>query len=103
MWGRFGRKTTGRTENVWRRFGRLKTRRQGRAYSGTAVGLGIGVLALLTIVSLAVWRLRRRAGETTPLTPAPEEGAEAAPPEEEPPGPLSGEEPPPDEERPGRR
>ena len=101
MWGRFGRKTTGRTENVWRRFGRLKTRRQGRAYSGTAVGLGIGVLALLTIVSLAVWLLRRRAAETTPVAPAPgEEGAEAAPPEEEP-GPLSGEEPPSGEERPG--
>ena len=71
MWGRFGRKKTGRTENVWRRFARLRTRRQGRAYSGAAVGLGIGALALLTIVSLAVWLLRRRAGET-----------EAAPPEE---------------------
>ena len=94
MWGRFGRKTTGRTENVWRRFGRLKTRRQGRAYSGTAVGLGIGVLALLIIVSLAVWLRRREAGETTPAAPAQTEGAEAAPPEEEePPGPLSEEDP----------
>jgi uncharacterized iron-regulated membrane protein len=94
MWGRFGRKKTGRTENVWRRFGRLRTWRQGRAYSGTAVGLGIGVLALLIIVSLAVWLRRRRAGETTPATPAQEEGAEAAPsPPEEPPGPLSGEDP----------
>jgi hypothetical protein len=63
MWGRFGRKRTGRTENVlWRRVGRLRTQ---------PAGLGIGVLALLTIVSLAVWLLRRRAGET-----------EAAPPEE---------------------
>jgi hypothetical protein len=73
MWGRFTRKRTRRTENVlWRRFGRLRTqRRQRRAYSGTAVGLGIGVLALLTTVSLVLWLLRRRAGET-----------EAAPPEE---------------------
>jgi len=73
MWGRFTRKRTRRTENVlWRRFGRLRTqRRQRSAYSGTAVGLGIGVLALLTIVSLVLWLLRRRAGET-----------EAAPPEE---------------------
>ena len=95
MWGRFTRKRTRRTENVlWRRFGRLRIqRRQQRAYSGTAVGLGIGVLALLTIVSLAVWLLRRRAGETTPATPAQEEGAEAAPPLEESPGPLSEEEP----------
>jgi hypothetical protein len=95
MWGRFTRKRTRRTENVlWRRFGRLRTQRQQRAYSGTAVGLGIGVLALLTIVSLAVWLLRRRAGETTPATPAQEEGAEAATsPLEEPPGPLSGEDP----------
>ena len=73
MWGRFTRKRIRRTENVlWKRFGRLRIqRRQQRAYSGTAVGLGIGVLALLTTVSLAVWLLRRRAGET-----------EAAPPEE---------------------
>ena len=103
MWGRFGRNKPRRTENLRRRFGRLTTQcRQGRAYSGnTAVGLGISVLALLTMVSLAVWLLRRRAGETTPVAPAPgEEGAEAVPPEEEP-GPLSGEEPPSGEERPG--
>ena len=95
MWGRFTRKRTGRTENVlWRRFGRLRTQRQQRAYSGTAVGLGVGVLALLTIVSLVLWLLRRRAGEPTPATPPQEEGAEAAPsPLEEPPGPLSGEDP----------
>ena len=96
MWGRFTRKRTRRTENVlWRRLGRLRTpRRQPRAYSGTTVGLGIGVLAVLIIVSLAVWLLRRRAGEPTPATPAQEEGAEAAPPPlEEPPGPLSGEDP----------
>jgi hypothetical protein len=62
MWGRFGRKRAGRTENVWKRVGRLRTQ---------PAGLGIGVLALLTTVSLAVWLLRRRAGET-----------EAAPPEE---------------------
>ena len=104
MWTRFRRKRTGRIANVRRRFGRLKTQRQGRAY-GNAVGLGIGILALLTIVSLTVWLLQRRARETAPVTPAPEEGAEAAPPEaeEEPPGPLSGEEPPPGEEPPGRR
>ena len=96
MWGRFGQKRTERTEHVWRRFGRLRTpRRQRRAYSGTAVGLGIGVLALLTIVSLAVWLRRRTAGEPTPATPTQEESAEAAaPPQEgEPPGPLSTEDP----------
>ena len=97
MWGRFTRKRTRRTENVlWRRFARLRTqRRQQRAYSGTTVGLGIGgVLALLTIVSLVLWLLRRRAGEPTPATPPQEEGAETAPPPlEEPPGPLSGEDP----------
>jgi hypothetical protein len=95
MWGGFTRKRTSGTENVlWRRFGRSRTQRQGRAYSGTAVGPGIGVLALLIIVSLAVWLRRRRAGETTPAAPAQTEGAEAAPPEEEePPGPLSEEDP----------
>ena len=98
MWGRFRRKKTGRIENVWRRFGRLTTRRQGRAYSRKAVGLGIGVLALLTVVSLAVWLLRRRAAQTTSVAPAPEEeeGAASAPPEaaeEEEPGPQSAEEP----------
>src|SRR5215212_4701872 len=75
MWGRFGRKRTGRIESVWRRFGRLRTKREERAY-GSTVGPGIGVVALLTIVSLAVWLLRRRARETAPVATAPEEGAE---------------------------
>ena len=85
MWTRFRRKRTGRIENVRERFGQLKTPRQGRAYSGnTAVGLGIGVLALLTIGSLTIWLLRRRARETAPVAPPPEEeGAASAPPEEE--------------------
>jgi len=75
MWGRFGRKRTGRIESVWRRFGRLRTKREDRAY-GSTVGPGIGVVALLTIVSLTVWLLRRRARETAPVATAPEEGAE---------------------------
>src|SRR5215210_9572793 len=92
MWGRFRRKRTGRIENVRRRFGRLRTKRGQKAY-GNAVGMGIGILILILLISLLFWQLRRRARETAPTTPAPEEGVEAAAPEEEgaPPGPPSAE------------
>lgn len=96
-------------ENVRELFGRTRrTRREGRAY-GNAVRMGIGVLVLLAIISFALWLLRRRARETAPVTPAPEEGVDAAPPEEKAPGPTNAEdvppreEPPPGEERPERR
>jgi hypothetical protein len=113
MWGRFGRSRTRRSEaveqaivaleNVRGRFGRSRTRREGRAY-GDAVGLGIGVLLTVLVLSLLFWRFRRTARETTSTIPAPEEGVEAAPPGSEavPLGPPR-EEPPPGEERPERR
>ncbi len=110
MWGRFRRRRTRRSEaveqaivaleNVRERFGRLRTRRGGRAY-GDAVGLGIGVLLTVLVLSLLFWRFRRTARETTSAIPVPEEGVEAAPlgSEEIPLGPPR-EEPPPGEERP---
>jgi|SRR5215212_8097368 hypothetical protein len=78
MWGRSRRKRTGRIESVWKRFEGLRTKRdEGRAYyGGNALRLGIGVLTLLMLVSLAGWLLRRRARETAPVAPEPEEGAE---------------------------
>jgi outer membrane biosynthesis protein TonB len=91
-------------ENVRGRFGRTqRSRREGRAY-GKLVGRGIAVLTLLTISALAFRLLRRRAREeTTPATPAPEEGVEeATPPEPEvvAPGPPTAEDVPPREEPP---
>lgn len=83
MLGRFGRRRAKRSrategaiialENVRKRFGRPRTGRGGRAY-GDAVGLGIGVLAMILTVSLLFWLVRRTTGETGPATPAPEEG-----------------------------
>ena len=109
MWGRFGRRRSKHSEAVEQaidalekvrgRFGRLRTRRGGRAY-GDAVGLGLGVLVAVVVLSLLLWRFRRTTVETIPA----EEGVEAAPPESEaiPLGPTR-EEPPPGEERPERR
>ena len=61
-----------------RRFARTTSaKRKGRAY-GKGVGLGLGVLLALTVISLAVWLLRRSASdESTPATPEPGEGVEA--------------------------
>ena len=77
MRGRLGRKRTGRIESVWKRFERSRTKRdEERAYyGGIAPKLGTGVLSLLMLVSLAAWLLRRRARETAPVAPEPEEGA----------------------------
>jgi hypothetical protein len=81
MWGRSRQKRTERIESVWKRFERLRIKRdEGRAYyGGNALRLGIGVLSLLTLVSLAGWLLRRRARETAPVAPEPEEGTEHLP------------------------
>ncbi len=92
---RFGRrrKRTGRGEvleqafnalgNVRRRYGRSRGRRgRGRAY-GDAVGLGIGVLAMVLTLLVLFWLVRRLTRETAPATPAEEAGVgEDAPPEE---------------------
>jgi pimeloyl-ACP methyl ester carboxylesterase len=52
----------------------------GRAYyGGNALRLGTGALTLLTLIALAGWLLRRRARETAPVAPEPEEGAEHLP------------------------
>lgn len=61
-------------ENVRTRFGKATSAKsEGGAY-GKAAGLGIGALAILVIISLSVWLLRKRAGEeTTPDTPEAEE------------------------------
>jgi hypothetical protein len=92
---------------MWGRIGRRR-----RTRGTNAVRLGVGALLLLMIVSLSFWLLRRRAREEADLaTPEPEEGVEAAGPEEEivSPAPPSAEEvsprehPPPGEERPERR
>ena len=63
---------------MWKRFERLRTKRdEGRAhYGGNALRLGIGVLTLLTLVSLAGWLLRRGARETAPVASVTEEGAD---------------------------
>ena len=103
--------TLGALANVRGRFAK-STRPRGRAYPTNVVGLGIGALLLLTMISLLFWLLRRRARETDLATPEPEDSVEAAPPEEEmvsPPAPPSAEDaslmeqPPPGEERPERR
>jgi pyruvate/2-oxoglutarate dehydrogenase complex dihydrolipoamide acyltransferase (E2) component len=67
-----------------RRFRRTTTTRsKGGAYR-KVVGLGISVLLALTVISLAVWLLRRSAtDESTPATPEPAEGVEAGVEEEE--------------------
>ena len=61
-----------------RRFARTTSaKRKGRAY-GKGVGLGLGVLLALTVISLAVWLLRRSASdESTSATPEPGESVEA--------------------------
>jgi pimeloyl-ACP methyl ester carboxylesterase len=63
---------------MWKRFERLTTKRdEGRAhYGGNALRLGIGVLTLLTLVSLAGWLLRRGARETAPVASVTEGGAD---------------------------
>lgn len=109
MWGRIRprRSTPTRGEAIWQALGALanvrgrfakSTRPRGRAYPTNVVGLGIGALLLLTMISLLFWLLRRRAREeeeTDLATPEPEESVEAAPLEEEdlasPPGPPSAE------------
>ncbi len=94
--------TLGALANVRGRFAK-STRPRGRAYPTNVVGLGIGALLLLTMISLLFWLLRRRRAreeeeETDLATPEPEESVEAAPLEEEeeempspPPGPPSAE------------
>ena len=122
MWGRIRRRrrsTTRRSATIGQALGALgnvrgrfaeSTKPPPRAYAN-AVGLRIGAL-LLFIMTLLLFRLlRRRARETDLATPEPEEGVEAARPEEEivSPAPPSAEEvslmeqPPPGEERPERR
>jgi hypothetical protein len=61
-----------------RRFAKTTSaKRKGRAY-GKGVGLGLGVLLALTVISLAVWLLRRSASdESTSATPEPGESVEA--------------------------
>ena len=51
-------------ENIRERFGQSKTGRGGGAYSN-AVGLGIGILAIIVVLSLLYWRFRRTTGEAT--------------------------------------
>jgi hypothetical protein len=72
------RSSQGGDESMWKRFERLTTKRdEGRAhYGGNALRLGIGVLTLLTLVSLAGWLLRRGARETAPVASVTEEGAD---------------------------
>src|SRR5215217_5672050 len=93
-----------------RRFARTTSaKRKGRAYGK---GVGLGVLLALTVISLAVWLLRRSASdESTSATPEPGESVEAGLEEQEdvPPDTPSAEDvspreqPPPGEERPERR
>ena len=137
MWGRFTARRARRSEAVERGMGVLgkvsgrfatttttSTRSEGRAYTnvvvlGFMVGFGISALVMLIVYLLLLGRRRARE-EGAPFTPAPGEGAEAAPLEEEeelvveeevvvPPGSPSAEEvssreqPPPGEERLERR
>jgi hypothetical protein len=122
MWRQFGRRRTGRAKaleealsalgNVRGRYGRSRSSRRGgrRAY-GNAVGLGMGLLAIVMMAGLLFWLLRRGARGTASVIPEPEEGVEAVPPEEDavPSGRPSAEdvpsreEPPPGEERSERR
>jgi pyruvate/2-oxoglutarate dehydrogenase complex dihydrolipoamide acyltransferase (E2) component len=61
-----------------RRFRRTTSPKSKRGAYGKGVGLGMGVLLALIVISLAVWLLRRSArDETTPATPEPAEGVEA--------------------------
>src|SRR5215204_1245931 len=95
-----------------RRFAKTTSaKRKGRPY-GKGVGLGLGVLLALTVISLAVWLLRRSASdESTSATPEPGESVEAGLEEQAvvPPDTPSAEDvspreqPPPGEERPERR
>ena len=77
--------TLGTLGNVRGRFAKT-TRPQRTAYPTNFVGLGIGALLLLTMISLLFWLLRRRRGreeETELATPEPEESVEAVHPEAE--------------------
>ena len=84
MWGRFSRKEQdlGALQKVLKRFRRSPSaRREGLVivYRGNAVRLGVLVLLILMIVSLAFRLLRRRTREeeaalTTPPPPEEEEG-----------------------------
>jgi pyruvate/2-oxoglutarate dehydrogenase complex dihydrolipoamide acyltransferase (E2) component len=61
-----------------RRFRRTTSPKSKRGAYGKGVGLGMGVLLALIVISLAVWLLRRSArDESTPATPEPGEGVEA--------------------------
>ncbi len=106
IYGRDRRLTIGPLENVWGRLGRERNGRGERAYSD-AVGLGIGVLAMVVTISLLFWLTRRITRETVPSTP--EEGVEDAPLGTVPPGSPRAEdispteEPPPGGERPEKR
>ena len=72
MWGLFRRKRDRRREaleqamntleDMRKRFGQSKPRRGGGAYSN-AVGLGMGVLAIIVVLSLLYWRFRRTTEE----------------------------------------
>src|SRR5215212_4701938 len=66
---------------MWKRFERLRTKcGEVRAYYGAnTLGIGIGILSLLTLLSLAGWLLQRRVRETAPVASAMEEGAESLP------------------------
>ena len=74
MWGRIGRRRTRRNDAIeqamgalerirGRLFGQPSPRRARRAYSD-AVELGMGVLAMIVVLSLLFWRFRRTAEET---------------------------------------
>ena len=99
MWGRLERKRrrrrTGRgealkqalsaLESVWGGYGRSRTRRGGGRAYGDILGLGVGVLAMVLTILLLLWLVRRLTSENAPpVTEAPEEGVEEAPPEETP-------------------
>ncbi len=67
-----------------RRFRRTTTTKSKGGPYGKGVGLGISVVLALTVISLALWLLRRSAtDESTPATQEPGEGVEAGLEEEE--------------------
>jgi CBS domain-containing protein len=58
------------TNQVMRgRFRAKKTGRGGRTYYGGAVGLGIGALVIVILISLLLWRLRRATPERSSMVP----------------------------------
>jgi hypothetical protein len=73
MWGLFRRKRDRRREaleqamntleDMRKRFGQSKPRRGGGGAYSNAVGLGMGVLAIIVVLSLLYWRFRRTTEE----------------------------------------